>query len=51
LSDANGRDLVHINADDASRNNHTHEHHTSGASLMPALKALVDRESLVGGSR
>jgi superfamily II DNA/RNA helicase len=46
VRDANGRDLVHINADDASRNNHTHEHHVKpSASLMPALKALVDRES------
>jgi superfamily II DNA/RNA helicase len=52
VRDANGRDLVHINADDASRNNHTHEHHVvPSASLMPALKALVDRESLSEGHK
>jgi superfamily II DNA/RNA helicase len=52
VRDANGRDLVHINADDASRNNHTHEHHVvPSASLMPAAEGPCRPRVPVGGSR
>jgi ATP-dependent RNA helicase MSS116 len=46
VKSANARDTVHIDADDANRNNHTHEYVTvESANLLPALRALVELET------